>query len=96
MQNGVAASKVADFDLRKMIVHEVTITPDLYNIVTTTEMSAVVNIVLESARGIVKGTLTDYVSASGKVMACTYKKGTYNRTTEMQAQAASSIEFKIE
>lgn len=94
IQNGVASTIVADFDLRKMIVHQTGSGSDHFDFVTAAEMSAAVRLVFESASGTISGTLTDNVSASGKVVAYAYKKGTYNRTTEMQAQGTSGIEFK--
>ena len=81
IQNGVASTIVADFDLRKMIVHQTGSGSDHFDFVTAAEMSAAVRLVFESASGTISGTLTDNVSASGKVVAYAYKKGTYNRTT---------------
>lgn len=94
LTNGVSSSLVADFDLRKMIVHQSGAGSDNYDFVTTAEMSGAVRLVFESGSGTISGTLTDNVSASGKVVAYAYKKGTFNRATELQGQGSSNIEFK--
>ena len=94
LTNGVSSSLVADFDLRKMIIHQTGGGADKYDFVTAAEMSSSVRLVFASATGTISGTLTDNVSGSGKVIAYAYKKGTFNRATEMQGQGSSNIEFK--
>jgi len=92
LTSGASSSLVADFDLRKMIVH----TPgpaDHYDFATAAEMNAAVRLVVESSCGTINGTLTDLVSGSAKVVAYVYKKGSFNRSVEMQGQGSSNIQF---
>lgn len=93
LQGNASNSIVADFDLRKMIIAQTGNPADQYDFATTAELQSAVRIVAENQTGTLSGTLTDNVSASGKVVAYVYKKGTYNRTTEMQGQGSSSIQF---
>lgn len=85
-------SIVADFDLRKMIVAQSG--SDKYDFATAAELGNSIRVVKESNTGTISGTISDNVSGSGKVVAYAYKKGTYNRTAEMQAQGSSGIYFK--
>lgn len=91
--NGASNSIVADFDLRKMIIHQ-SGGSDHYDFVTAAEMQNAVRLVVENKTGTLSGTLTDNVSGSGKVIVYAYKKGTFNRAQEVQGQGASNIEFK--
>jgi len=94
LAGGASNSIVADFDLRKMIIHQSGGPSDHFDFATAAELQSSVRIVAESGAGTVSGTVTDAVSGSGKVVAYVYKKGTFNRSVEMQGQGASSIEFK--
>jgi len=85
---------VADFDLRKMIVAQAGTPGDEYDFATSAELQNDVRVVVLTNAGKISGTLTDGVSGSGKVVAYAYKKGTYNRTTEMTGQGTSSVQFK--
>ena len=94
LQSNVANSIVADFDLRKMIVPQTGSPTDQYDFATTAELQNDIRLVVENNTGTISGTLTDNVSASGKVVAYVYKKGTFNRTIEMQGQGASNVQFQ--
>ncbi|HMK27726.1 MAG TPA: DUF4382 domain-containing protein [Chitinophagaceae bacterium] len=94
LQGGAFNSVVADFDLRKMIIHQAGGPSDHFDFATAAELESSVRIVSENNMGTISGTVTDAVSGSGKVIAYVYKKGTFNRSVEMQGQGASSIEFK--
>ncbi len=94
LQGNANNSLVADFDLRKMITHQSGGGADKYDFATTAELQSAIRVVAENNTGTISGTVTDAVSGSGKVVAYAYKKGTYNRSTEMQGQGSSSIEFK--
>ena len=86
---------VADFDLRKMITQQPGgTTDDQYDFVTNAELQTAVRIVVENNTGTISGNLTDPVSLSDKVVVYVYKKGTFDRATEIQGQGASNIEFK--
>ncbi len=93
LQAGSANSLVADFDLRKMIVAQAGDPADQYNFATSAELQNSVRVVSESNASTISGTLTDGVSGSAKVVAYAYKKGTFNRATEMTGQGASNIQF---
>ena len=90
---GASNSLVADFDLRKMIVAQTGTPGDQYDFATSAELQNDVRVVAENNSGRISGTLTDAVSGSAKVVAYVYKKGTYNRTTEMQGQGSSNVQF---
>lgn len=92
IQGGASNSIVADFDLRKMIIHQSG--TDHYDFATPGELNTSIRVVTEDNAGTIAGALTDNVSASDKVIVYAYKKGTFDRTTEMQPQGASGIEFK--
>ena len=94
LQSNASNSIVADFDLRKMIVAQTGNPADQYNFATSAELQNDVRLVVETNAGKISGTLTDGISGSAKVVAYAYKKGTYNRTTEMAGQGASSVQFK--
>jgi hypothetical protein len=88
-----SSSIVADFDLRKMITRQ-TGGADQYDFATATELENSIRVVAESKSATIAGTLTNSVVGSGKIIAYAYKKGTYNRSTEMQASGTSNIQFK--
>lgn len=90
---GASNSIVADFDLRKMIVAQTGNPADQYDFATAAELQNDVRVVAETNSGTISGTLTDAVSGSGKVVAYVYKKGTFNRTTELQGQGSSNVQF---
>ena len=90
---GASNSIVADFDLRKLIIHQ-SGGSDHYNFVTSAEMQGAVRLVVENQTGTISGTLTDAVSGSGKVIVYAYKKGAFVRSQEVQGQGSSNIEFK--
>jgi hypothetical protein len=94
LQSGASNSIVADFDLHKMIIHQSGGPSDHFDFATAAELQSSVRIVAENGTGTISGTLTDAVSGSGKVVAYVYKKGTFNRSVEMQGQGTSNIEFK--
>lgn len=92
--SGASNSIVADFDLRKMIVYQSGGPTDHYDFATSAELQSSVRIVAESSAGTITGSVNDAVSGSGKVVAYVYKKGTFNRTVEMQGQGSGNIQFK--
>ncbi|MDP2089143.1 MAG: DUF4382 domain-containing protein [Flavobacteriaceae bacterium] len=94
LQGNATNSIIADFDLRKMIIYQSGGSSDHYDFATATELNNSIRVAVENKTGTISGTLTDNVSGSAKVIAYAYKKGTFNRTTEMQAQGDSGIEFK--
>lgn len=94
LQSNTNNSIVVDFDLRKMVIRQSGSTTDKYDFATAAELQSSVRVVSENNTGTISGTLSDTVSGSGKIVAYAYKKGTFNRTTEMQGQGASNIEFK--
>ena len=94
LQANASNSIVADFDLRKMIVAQTGNPADQYDFATSAELQNDVRIVAETNAAKISGTLTDNISGSTKVVAYAYKKGTYNRATEMQGQGASYVQFK--
>jgi len=94
LQGGASNSIVADFDLRKIIIRQSGGPSDQYDFATAAELESSIRVVAENKTGIISGNLADAVSGSGKVVAYAYKKGTFVRSTEMQGQGSSSIQFK--
>jgi len=92
LQTNNSNTLVADFDLRKMIVHQ-TGGGSNYAFATAAELNNDVRLAFESGSGTISGTLTDNVSNSTKVVAYLYKKGTFNRSTELQGQGSSNVQF---
>jgi len=92
LQANASNSVVADFDLRKMIIH--TAGADHYNFATSAELASSIRVVAESGTGTISGSLTNGLSGSTKVVAYAYRKGTFNRATEMQGQGSSNIQFR--
>ncbi|TBR20141.1 MAG: DUF4382 domain-containing protein, partial [Chitinophagaceae bacterium] len=91
--SGSSNSIVADFDLRKIVTYQ-SGGSDNYNFATVAEVESSIRISQSNNSGIISGTISDNVSGSAKIVAYAYKKGTYNRSVEMQGQGTSSIEFK--
>ncbi len=83
---------VLDFDLRKCIKKEEN-PDDNYEFVSQSEMESGIRIVSKNNVGIIKGNCNDLVSQSDKVVVYAYKKGEYDRNTEVQGQGQSNIEF---
>ena len=69
LQSGASNSIVADFDLRKMIIHQSGGTSDHFDFATAAELQSSVRIVSENSTGTISGTITDNVSGSVKVIA---------------------------
>ncbi len=87
-----SSTAVIDFDLRKTIVHEGT---SGYKFVSNSEMTNGIRVVQKSESGVIKGTTSDAsASASEKIVVYAYKKGTFNKSTEMQGQGSSGVTFK--
>ena len=87
-----SSTAVMDFDLRKTIAYDGT---SGYKFATNGELTSGVRVVQKSETGVIKGSSSNTsTTSSDKVIVYAYKKGTYNKTTEMQPQGNSNIEFK--
>jgi hypothetical protein len=75
-----------------MIIHQTG--ADHYEFATAAELASSVRVVAENNTGTISGKVTDGLSGSAKVVAYAYRKGTFNRATEMQGQGASNVQFK--
>ncbi len=87
---------VIDFDLRKAIRYEGTPqNDDQYDFVNETEMRSSLRLVAKSKTGKVTGQCDDNLGLAGdKIVVYAYKKGMYNKNTEMTAQGESQLQFK--
>ena len=94
LQGGISNSIVADFDLRKMIVYQSGGAGDQYDFATAAELATSVRVMAEKNTGTISGNVTGTFSGAAKVVAYAYKKGTFNRATEMMGQGTSNIQFK--
>lgn len=87
-----SSTAVMDFDLRKTIAYDGTTG---YKFVSNSELSSGIRIVQKDQTGTIKGTASDNsATASDKIVVYAYKKGSYNKSTEMQGQGSSNVEFK--
>lgn len=93
VQAGQQTDLVVDFDLRKAIKRQDN-TTDKYDFVTAAELNTALRVAAKSKAGVIKGKVQDVISQSDKVVVYAYKKGQYNRNTEVDGQGASDIEFK--
>lgn len=85
-----STTAVMDFDLRKTVVYDGT---SGYKFASSGELTSGVRVVQKSETGIIKGTTTNNSTASSdKIVVYAYKKGAYNKTTEMSGQG--TVEFK--
>jgi hypothetical protein len=95
--NVVANAKstiVLDFDLRKSI-RQMDDAAIRYNFVSDDNLQGSVRIVSQSSVGNISGSYTEQTSSNAdKVIVYAYKKGTFNVSTEVQAQGADAIFFK--
>lgn len=85
---------IIDFDVRKAITYEDNNEDDQYNFVTENELRTSLRFTARSQTGTIKGQLNDGVFASEKVVVYAYKKGEYNRETEVNGQGSSAVTFK--
>lgn len=87
-----SSTAVMDFDLRKTIIYD---GGTGYKFVSNSELTSGVRMVNKSETGIIKGSTTNTApTTSEKVVVYAYKKGTFNKATEMSGQGSSSVEFK--
>ncbi len=95
LQSGTSNTVTADFDLRKMIVHQSGSASDQFDFATTAELQSAVRVVTNNSATI-SGTLTDAVSGSAKVVAYAYKQGllTGQRRCRHRVQAVSSLRMQ--
>lgn len=84
---------VFDFDLRKCVKREDNGANDQYEFVTPAELEAGIRVVAKGSAGVIKGNCNNAATAADKVVVYAYKKGEYNRNTEINGQGASNVEF---
>jgi hypothetical protein len=83
---------VIDFDLRKTIKREQSGSSE-YAFVSSAELNNAVRVVSRDKAGTIKGNCDDSFSNSDMIVVYSYKKGTYNRNTEVQGSAQSGLKF---
>jgi hypothetical protein len=83
---------IVDFDLRKCINREEG-GDDKYDFVTEAELESGVRAALRDSTGTVEGNCEDMASQSDKIIVYAYKKGSFDRDTELEAQGESNIRF---
>jgi hypothetical protein len=92
LQNVDSNAIVADFDLRKMIIHPATGDTASFAFVTSGELQNSVRFVNAKQSSIVSGLFNNTIYASDTVIAYVYKQGAYT-SAEVQGQGASDIQF---
>lgn len=83
---------VIDFDLRKCITRDDSGSDD-YEFATESEMESGIRVVHRDNAGVIEGDCMDAISQSDKVIVYAYKKGEYDRDTELNGQGQSNIRF---
>lgn len=96
VENGSTTHVVLDFDLRKAIRYEdAPQSTDQYDLVTDAELNTTVRLVSKSQSGKVHGQVDDNLGMGGdQIVVFAYKKGEFNKSTEVQGQGTSQIQFK--
>jgi hypothetical protein len=92
IESGQQTDLVLDFDLRKCLIKEEG-GADGYDFVTKAELEQSLRVVPKASCGIVKGTCSDLLTDSDKIVVYAYAKGTFNKGQEIQGQGASQIQF---
>lgn len=84
---------VLDFDLRKAVMYQSNGGQnDQYDFVANADLQASLRVVVKNETGTVSGVLQNNLVNADKVVAYAYKKGTFNRNTEIQA--SNGVAFK--
>jgi hypothetical protein len=85
---------VMDFDLRKSVRYSDD--PAIrYSFVSDANLQSAVRVVTKEKSGTIKGSYEESSSVNAEtIVVYAYKKGTFNATTETQAQGADGIQFK--
>ena len=96
VEEGSTTNIVIDFDLRKAIRYEETPSnSDGYDFVSEGEMRSSLRLIAKAKAGQAKGQCNDNLGIAGdKIVVYAYKKGTYNKATEMSGQGQSQVQFK--
>lgn len=92
----IRSSIVLDFDLRKSLQYESgSSNENSYSFVSQAEINTAVRIVSENNSGSIRGSFSTTGNANAdKIIVYAYKKGSFNRETETQAQGSGQILFK--
>ena len=94
VRNNATTKLVMDFDLRKSLRYSND--PLLrYSFVSDANLRAAIRVVTKEMSGTIKGSYQENSSVDGdRIVVYAYKKGTFNATTETQAQGEDQIMFK--
>ena len=90
--SGAQTNMVIDFDLRKAVQYQSGAAADKYDFVGLADLQSALRLVVKSDAGSIGGTAQNNIINTDKIVAYAYKKGTYNRTAEVQSQ--NGINFK--
>ncbi|GIV30963.1 MAG: hypothetical protein KatS3mg029_0314 [Saprospiraceae bacterium] len=95
VEEGQTSNVVIDFDLRKTIRYEDNpSSSDKYNFVSDAELNSGLRMVSKQKAGTITGQCQDNMGLAQKIIVYAYKKGTYNKQTEMSGQGSGQIQFK--
>ncbi len=96
VKEGSTTNVVMDFDLRKSIRYqEAPQNDDKYDFVTDSELRSSLRLVTKANSGKVSGNCSDNLGLAGeKIVVYAYKKGSFNKSQEIQGQGASNVTFK--
>lgn len=89
------SSIVLDFDLRKCMQYESNAgSTNAYSFVSQAELNSSLRVVSESSSGSIEGSFdTSIFTDPEKVVVYAYKKGSFNKESETQAQGSGQVQF---
>ena len=91
VQENSTSNVVIDFDVRKAITRD---GDEDYDFATESELEAALRVVTKSNTGTLNGNCSDNLNTSDRIVVYAYKKGSFNKDTELSGQGSSNIEFK--
>jgi len=93
VETGSQTSLVVDFDLRRAITRDTENTESGYRFVSKTELEAALRLVNEEETGEISGKVNTMFSSTNEMYVFVYHKGSYNASTETQAQGSGDVFF---
>lgn len=92
VEKGERTNLVVDFDLRKAVRYQSGGGSDHYDFVSSNDLKSSLRVVLKGNTGTIKGKATNNIVASDRLVVYAYKKGQFNRSTEVASQ--EGVAFK--
>jgi hypothetical protein len=94
IKSGATSNIVLDFNLRKALAYSNDASIK-YRFANSANLQTAVRVVAKDNTGTIKGTYSEQIaSGADAVIVYAYKKGTFNASTEIQAQSEDEVAFK--